>query len=161
MLEAFLWIYVDRLVMEIFIIIIVLLLIWFFNSESKSNDIKTAFKTAKEVKDGTNKFLDELNDNLDKLNSELEAKNIEKFKKRLYKLSVRDDMEEQCLNELNKRLGIKDNCDEVTWMVDAFKKAGRYDEISHLVTKKKIKTGFFSSKEEKYVINRKYSKLGK
>ena len=74
--------------MEIFIIIIVFLIIWFVTSTSKSKDVKTAIKFAKEAKDGTNKFLDETNkfldelsNNLDKFSSELEEKNIEKFKK--------------------------------------------------------------------------------
>ena len=66
--------------MEIFIIIIVFLIIWFFTSTSKSKDVKTAIKFAKEAKNGTNKFLDELSNNLDKFSSELEEKNIEKFK---------------------------------------------------------------------------------
>ena len=145
--------------MEIFIIIIALLIIWFFTSTSKSEDFKTTVKFAKEAKDGTNKFLDELNSNLDKFNSKLEEKNLVTFKKRLYELSEKEDLED--FNELNKSLGLTDSFDEVTWMVDNFKKAGRYDEISHLVIKKNVKTGFFSSKEEKYVINRKHSKLGK
>ncbi|MHA1178067.1 DarT ssDNA thymidine ADP-ribosyltransferase family protein [Psychrobacter faecalis] len=151
--------------MEIFIIIIVFLIIWFFTSTSKSKDVKTAIKFAKEAKDGTNKFLDETNkfldelsNNLDKFSSELEEKNIEKFKNRLYELSEREDIEN--LNELNKSLGLTDNFDEVTWMVDAFKRAGRYDEISHLVIKKNdVKSGFFSSNEEKYFINREYGEL--
>ncbi|WP_201541095.1 DarT ssDNA thymidine ADP-ribosyltransferase family protein [Psychrobacter faecalis] len=151
--------------MEIFIIIIVFLIIWFFTSTSKSKDVKTAIKFAKEAKDGTNnfldetnKFLDELSNNLDKFSSELEEKNIEKFKNRLYELSEREDIEN--LNELNKSLGLTDNFDEVTWMVDAFKRAGRYDEISHLVIKKNdVKSGFFSSNEEKYFINREYGEL--
>ena len=151
--------------MEIFIIIIVFLIIWFFTSTSKSKDVKTAIKFAKEAKDGTNKFLDETNkfldelsNNLDKFSSELEEKNIEKFKNRLYELSEREGIEN--LNELNKSLGLTDNFDEVTWMVDAFKRAGRYDEISHLVIKKNdVKSGFFSSNEEKYFINREYGEL--
>ena len=151
--------------MEIFIIIIVFLIIWFFTSTSKSKDVKTAIKFAKEAKDGTNKFLDETNkfldelsNNLDKFSSELEEKNIEKFKNRLYELSEREEIEN--LNELNKSLGLTDNFDEVTWMVDAFKRAGRYDEISHLVIKKNdVKSGFFSSNEEKYFINREYGEL--
>lgn len=143
--------------MEIFIIIIVLLIVWFFTSTSKSEDVKTAIKFAKEAKYETNKFLDELSNNLDKFSSELEEKNIEKFKNRLYELSEREDIEN--FNELNKSLGLTDNFDEVTWMVDAFKRAGRYDEISHLVIKKNVKTGFFSSNEEKYVINHKYGEL--
>ena len=151
--------------MEIFIIIIVFLIIWFFTSTSKSKDVKTAIKFAKEAKDGTNKlldetnkFLDELSNNLDKFSSELEEKNIEKFKNRLYELSEREGIEN--LNELNKSLGLTDNFDEVTWMVDAFKRAGRYDEISHLVIKKNdVKSGFFSSNEEKYFINREYGEL--
>ena len=151
--------------MEIFIIIIVFLIIWFFTSTSKSKDVKTAIKFAKVAKDGTNKFLDETNkfldelsNNLDKFSSELEEKNIEKFKNRLYELSEREGIEN--LNELNKSLGLTDNFDEVTWMVDAFKRAGRYDEISHLVIKKNdVKSGFFSSNEEKYFINREYGEL--
>ena len=151
--------------MEIFIIIIVFLIIWFFTSTSKSKDVKTAIKFAKEAKNGTNKFLDETNkfldelsNNLDKFSSELEEKNIEKFKNRLYELSEREEIEN--LNELNKSLGLTDNFDEVTWMVDAFKRAGRYDEISHLVIKKNdVKSGFFSSNEEKYFINREYGEL--
>ena len=151
--------------MEIFIIIIVFLIIWFFTSTSKSKDVKTAIKFAKEAKDGTNKFLDETNkfldelsNNLDKFSSELEEKNIEKFKNRLYELSEREDIEN--LNELNKSLGLTDNFDEVTWIVDAFKRAGRYDEISHLVIKKNdVKSGFFSSNEERYFINREYGEL--
>ena len=151
--------------MEIFIIIIVFLIIWFFTSTSKSKDVKTAIKFAKEAKDGTNKFLDETNkfldelsNNLDKFSSELEEKNIEKFKNRLYELSEREEIEN--LNELNKSLGLTDNFDEVTWMVDAFKRAGRYDQISHLVIKKNdVKSGFFSSNEEKYFINREYGEL--
>ena len=51
--------------MEIFIIIIVFLIIWFFTSTSKSKDVKTAIKFAKEAKNGTNKFLDETNKFLD------------------------------------------------------------------------------------------------
>ena len=152
--------------MEIFIIIIVLLIIWFFTSTSKSEDVKTAIKFAKEAKDGTNKFLDETNkfldelsNNLDKFNSELEEKNLKKIKSRLYELSEREEIDEQSLNELNKRLGLTDSFDEVTRMVNDFKKAGRYDEISHLIIKKNVKTGFFSSNEEKYVINRKYGEL--
>ena len=150
--------------MEIFIIIIVFLIIWFFTSTSKSEDVKTAIKFAKEAKDGTNKFLDETNkfldetNKLDKFSSELEEKNIEKFKNRLYELSEREEIEN--LNELNKSLGLTDNFDEVTWMVDAFKRAGRYDEISHLVIKENdVKSGFFSSNEEKYFINREYGEL--
>jgi hypothetical protein len=151
--------------MEIFIIIIVFLIIWFFTSTSKSKDVKTAIKFAKEAKDGTNKFLDETNkfldelsNNLDKFGSELEEKNIEKFKNRLYELSEREDLED--FNELNISLGLTDNFDEVTWMVNAFKRAGRYDEISHLVIKKNdVKSGFFSSNEEKYFINREYGEL--
>ena len=150
--------------MEIFIIIIVLLIIWFFTSTSKSKDVKTAIKFAKEAKEGTNKlldetnkFLDELSNNLDKFSSELEEKNIKKFKNKLYELSEREDIEN--FNELNKSLGLTDSFDEITWMVDAFKRAGRYDEISHLVIKKNVKTGFFSSNEEKYVINREYGEL--
>ena len=151
--------------MEIFIIIIVFLIIWFFTSTSKSKDVKTAIKFAKEAKNGTNKFLDETNkfldelsNNLDKFSSELEEKNIEKFKNRLYELSEREEIEN--LNELNKSLGLTDNFDEVTWMVDAFKRAGRYDEISHLVIKENdVKSGFFSSNEEKYFINREYGEL--
>ena len=152
--------------MEIFIIIIVLLIIWFFTSTSKSEDVKNAIKFAKEAKDGTNKFLDETNkfldelsNNLDKFNSELEEKNLKKIKSRLYELSEREEIDEQSLNELNKRLGLTDSFDEVTRMVNDFKKAGRYDEISHLIIKKNVKTGFFSSNEEKYVINRKYGEL--
>ena len=141
------------------------MIIWFFTSTSKSKDVKTAIKFAKEAKDGTNKFLDETNkfldelsNNLDKFSSELEEKNIEKFKNRLYELSEREGIEN--LNELNKSLGLTDNFDEVTWMVDAFKRAGRYDEISHLVIKKNdVKSGFFSSNEEKYFINREYGEL--
>ena len=141
------------------------MIIWFFTSTSKSKDVKTAIKFAKEAKDGTNKFLDETNkfldelsNNLDKFSSELEEKNIEKFKNRLYELSEREEIEN--LNELNKSLGLTDNFDEVTWMVDAFKRAGRYDEISHLVIKKNdVKSGFFSSNEEKYFINREYGEL--
>ena len=141
------------------------MIIWFFTSTSKSKDVKTAIKFAKEAKNGTNKFLDETNkfldelsNNLDKFSSELEEKNIEKFKNRLYELSEREEIEN--LNELNKSLGLTDNFDEVTWMVDAFKRAGRYDEISHLVIKKNdVKSGFFSSNEEKYFINREYGEL--
>lgn len=144
--------------MEIFIIIIVLLIIWFFTSTSKSEDVKTAIKFTKEATDETNKFLDDLNSRLDKFNSELEEKNIEKFKNRLYELSEREYLED--FDELNKSLGLTDSFDEVTWLVDAFKEAGRYDEISHLVIKKNnVKSSFFSSNKDKYVINLEYGEL--
>ena len=144
--------------MELFLIIIVFLIIWLFISTSKSEDVKTAIKFAKEAKNETAKFCDELSSNLDNFSNELEVKNLKNFKNRLYELSEREDLEG--FDELNKSLGLADNFDEVTWIVNAFKKAGIYDEISHLVIKKNnLKSGFFSSNEEKYIINRKYGEF--
>lgn len=146
--------------MEIFIIIIILLITWFFTSTSKSEDVKNAVKFTKNSIGETNKFLDELNNRLDKFNNELEEKNIESYKSRLYELAEGEVIDIEDLDEINKSLGLTDSFDEVTWLVDCFKEAGRYDEISHLVIKKNnVKSGFFSSNEEKYVINREYGEL--
>ena len=151
--------------MEIFIIIIVLLIIWFFTSTSKSEDVKTAIKFAKEAKDGTNKFLDELNDNLDEFNKNLEEsakkyaieskKNtLKKQKEHLIWLSELEDID--AINESIQSIGLDlDGIDDdVTSIVDNFKEAGIYEEISHLVIKKiNDKSGFFSSNNESYVPN--------
>ena len=58
--------------MEIFIIIIVLLTIWFFTSKSKSEDIKNAFKAVKKVEKGVHECLDVVEEKLDELNKDLE-----------------------------------------------------------------------------------------
>lgn len=151
--------------MEIFIIIIVLLIIWFFTSTSKSEDVKTAIKFAKEAKDGTNKFLDELNDNLDDFNKNLEESNkkyakesknniLKKQKEHLIWLSELEDIDG--INESIQSIGFDlDGIDDhVTSIVDNFKEAGRYEEISHLVIKRSNdESGFFSTNTESYVPN--------
>lgn len=158
--------------MEIFIIIIVFLIIWFFTSTSKSEDVRTAIKFAKEAKGETDKFLDELSDNLDEFSKNFEesAKKhaiestnrlLEKQKEHLIWLSELENVDG--INKSLKDIGSSSKrVDDVTSIVNKFKESSRYEEISHLVIKKNnTKSGFFSSNEEIYVINHEYGKLRK
>jgi len=157
--------------MEILIIIIILIIIWLFTSTSKSEDVKTTIKFAKEAKSETNKFFDELNANLEGFNQKLEESNkkyaketkektLKLQKEHLIWLSELEDID--AINESIQSIGLDlDGIDDdVTSIVDNFKESGRYEEISHLVIKKSNeKSGFFSSNEERYVVNREYGEL--
>ena len=149
--------------MEIFLIIIVFIVVWFFTSTSKSEDVRSAIRFAKEAKDGTSKFLDELNDNLDDFNKDFEERTekyiieskrniLKKQKEHLVWLSELDDIED--INKSIKNMGLDGIDEDVTSIVDNFKEAGRYEEISHLVIKRSNdKSGFFSTNTESYVPN--------
>ena len=149
--------------MEIFLIIIVFIVVWFFTSTSKSEDVRSAIRFAKEAKDGTSKFLDELNDNLDDFNKDFEERTekyiieskrniLKKQKEHLVWLSELDDIDD--INKSIKSMGLDGIDEDVTSIVDDFKEAGRYEEISHLVIKRSNdKSGFFSTNTESYVPN--------
>ncbi|MDN3399539.1 DarT ssDNA thymidine ADP-ribosyltransferase family protein [Psychrobacter sp. APC 3426] len=154
--------------MEIFLIIIVFIVVWFFTSTSKSEDVRSAIRFAKEAKDETNKFLYELSENIDEFNKDFEERTekyiieskrniLKKQKEHLVWLSELDDIDD--INKSIKSMGLDGIDEDVTSIVDNFKEAGRYEEISHLVIKKSSKSGFFSPKEEKYIINHEYSKI--
>ena len=158
--------------MEIFIIIIILVVLWLFTSTSKIRDIRSAIKFAKVAKDETNKFLDELSDNLDNFSKDFEesAKKhaiestnrlLEKQKEHLIWLSELEGID--AINKSLKDIGSSSkSIDDVTSIVNKFKEYNRYEEISHLVLKRKnTESGFFSSNEEIYVINYEYGKLQK
>lgn len=149
--------------MEIFLIIIVFIVVWFFTSTSKSEDVRSAIRFAKEAKDGTSKFLDELNDNLDDFNKDFEERTekyiieskrniLKKQKEHLVWLSELDDIDD--INKSIKSMGLDGIDEDVTSIVDDFKEAGRYEEISHLVIKRSNdKSGFFSTNTESYIPN--------
>ena len=131
--------------MEIFLIIIVFIVVWFFTSTSKSEDVRSAIRFAKEAKDGTSKFLDELNDNLDDFNKDFEERTekyiieskrniLKKQKEYLVWLSELDNIDD--INKSIKNMGLDGIDEDVTSIVDNFKEAGRYEEISHLVIKR-------------------------
>ncbi|MFP3457263.1 hypothetical protein R0J89_13450, partial [Psychrobacter sp. SIMBA_152] len=156
--------------MELFIIIIVFLIVWFFTSTSKSEDVKNAIKFAKEAKNETDKFLDEVSNNLDEFNKgfeesvkkyAVESKDrlLKKQKEHLIWLSELEDIDE--INKSLKDIGSRSkSIDDVTLIVNKFKESNRYEEISHLVIKESNqKSGLFSSNEDKYIINREYGEL--
>ncbi len=138
--------------MEIFLIIIVFIVVWLFTSTSKSKDVRSAIRFAKEAKDETNKFLYELSESIDEFNKDFEERTekyiieskrnvLKKQKEHLVWLSELDDIDD--INKSIKSMGLDGIGEDVTSIVDNFKEAGRYEEISHLVIKKSSKSGFF------------------
>ena len=96
--------------MEIFIIVIAFLIIWFFTSKSKSEDVKTAFKSIKKIEREVHEFLDVLDENLDELNKKLEDSKIKLEEKQRIRKEETYIAERR---ELAKRLsGLDENTEE-------------------------------------------------
>lgn len=117
--------------MVILSVIIALFVFWLFTSSSKSNDIQRGIKSSKDVIERTTKILENGRDGLDGISKNVKKSNLKKIKENLIYLSELGCLEET--NQMTKKRGLGVINEDVTLMVESFKEAGRFNEISHLV----------------------------
>ena len=119
--------------MVILSVIIGLFVFWLFTSSSKSDDVKKAIKFSKDTLNETDRFLGDVNDSIRRLGDETQEYKLQTIKNSLIHLSELEDIEG--INNSAAEIGLDGISEDVTSYVEEFKKAGRFEEISHLVIK--------------------------